>query len=175
MTGRPAMILPYIVDARVGDGYRPAFVLALRQDVALLYVPSKLATVTVPMATVRKASVVSYQPRRVRERLLAQVRQHRQQGKRFPREATVKLLRRLGAAKAAIDETVTVPPSTEVLVARERRAMQVERAAELAGVATAIREKIDLQLVGPCPALPRPTAPRSRQRYVHPDQLALTL
>lgn len=175
MTARPAMILPYIIDARVGDGYRPAFILETRQDAVLLYVPSKLATVTVPKATVTKARVLSYQPRGVRERLLEQVRLYRKRGKRFPREATMELLWRLGAARAAIDETVTVPPSPEAVAARGRRAMQAERAAELAGVATAIREKIELQLAEPRPALPRPAAPRPRQCYVHPDQLALAL
>ena len=172
MTARPAMILPYIVDARVGDGFRPAFVLEERSDAAVLFVPSKLATVTVPKAVVAKASIVSYQPRRVRELLLAQVRLHRQQGRRFPRKAAVEMLRRLGAAKAAIDETVTVAPLPEVLAERRRRAGEAERAAELAAVVTAIREKIDLQLAEP-PVLARPPGKRHKVRHVHPDHLAL--
>ena len=174
MTARPAMIMPYIVDARVGDGYRPAFILETRPDAALLFVPSKLATVTVPKAVVAKAHSVSYQPRSVRERLLAQVRLHRQQGKRFPRKAAVEMLRRLGATKAAIDETVLAAPLPEVMAARERRAGEAERAATLAAVVNAIREKVEFQLAEP-PVQARPQARRARPRYVHPDQLALAL
>ena len=174
MTARPAMILPYIVDARVGDGYRPAFVLETRADAVLLFVPSKLATVTVPQAVVARASVLSYQPRSVRERLLAQVRLHRQQGRRFPRKAAVEMLRRLGAAKAAIDETVTVAPLPAVLAERRRRTEEAARAADLAAVATAIREKIEFQLAEPA-VMARPPVKRPRARSVHPDQLVLAL
>lgn len=170
---RPAMIMPYISDARVGDGYRPAFVLSQRADCATLYVPSKLAAVTVPLRAVEKARAVSYRPRVVRDQLLERVRLYRQKGRRFPRKPTMELLRLLGAGRATIDETVSIPPLPETITARERRSMQVERRAELADIASAIRAKIDMQSVELPAPLPRPY--RARARFIHPDQLSLAL
>lgn len=170
---RPTMILPYICDARVGDGYRPAFVLRENGETVTLFVHSKLTTVTVPRATVMKARSVSYRPADVRTHILEKARYYRQRGKRFPRQTTVELLRRLGAARSAIEETVKAAPLPQTIAARERRMMQAARRTELAFAVTAIREKIEMQPE----EMPAPVArARSlRRRYVHPDQLALAL
>lgn len=97
-------------------------------------------------------------------------------GRRFPREAKVEMLRRLGAARAAADGAVTIEASPEAVAAREHRAARVARAPEVAAVAAAIRDKIDFQLAhGPTSS--RGTL-RPRRRPVpgaHPDQLALAL
>ena len=173
----PRMIQPYLSDRRIGDGYRPAFVLEEREETVLLFVQSKLATVSVPRAVAEKARQVSYQPRLVRSRILERARYFRQHGRRFPRKATVQMLRLLGAGGRVIEETLTVGPLPHVVAARKRRMERAERAATLAGVVQAIREKIELQ--PPEPPAP-PSGPaikprRSRQRYVHPDQLDLAL
>lgn len=170
---RPTMLQAYICDRRVGDGFRTAFVLSDNGESVTLFVHSKLATVTVPRATVQKARAVPYQPAQVRANILAKARYFRQHGKRFPRQPTVELLRMLGTRKGAIDETVNAAPLPETVATRERRIMQAERRIELAGVVTAIREKIDMQPEEIPAPLPRP--PRLRPRYVHPDQLALAL
>ena len=170
---RPTMLQAYICDKRVGDGFRPAFVLKDNGESVTLFVHSKLAMVTVPRAIVQKARPVSYQPAQVRANLLAKARYFRQHGKRFPRQPTVELLRMLGTRKGAIEEMVNAAPLPETLAGRERRIMQAERRAELAGVVTAIREKIDLEPEELPLPLPRPH--RARPRYVHPGQLALAL
>jgi hypothetical protein len=170
---RPTMLQAYICDRRVGDGYRTAFVLRDNGETATLFVHSKLATVTVPCATAQKARVVPYRPAQVRANILEKARYFRQHGKRFPRQLTVELLRRLGAARASIDETVGAAPLPGTIAARERRLVQAERRIELAGAIIAIREKIDMQPEEvPTPA---PKLHRHRPRYVHPDQLALAL
>lgn len=175
-TTLPRMVRPYISDARAGDGYRTALVLRERDDATRLFVPSRLAVVTVPRAGVEAATPVAYRPRVVRTNILAAVRLCRRHGRRFPRAATVEVLRRLGAARAAVDEAVAVEASPEAVAARERRAARAGRAPEVAAVATAIREKIDFQLAhGPTSS--RGTL-RPRRRPVpgaHPDQLALAL
>jgi hypothetical protein len=167
------MIMPYICDRRVGDGYRTAFLLKVNGETATLFVHSKLATVTIPRSAVEKARVVPYQPAQVRANILEKARYFRLHGKRFPRQPTMELLRMLGAGRAALDETVCAAPLPETIAARERRVMQIERRAELAGVVIAIREKIEMQpeeMPDPAPRTYRP-----RPRYVHPDQLALAL
>ena len=83
------------------------------------------------------------------------------------------LLRRLGAARAAIEATVRTAPLPEVVAARERRIAGTEQAIEVAQAATAIREKIELQMSEEPLPQPRPREPR--QCRVHPDQLALAL
>lgn len=172
------MIQPYLSDRRIGDGYRPAFVLEEREETVLLFVQSKLATVSVPRAVAEKARQVSYQPRQVRSRILERARQFRQHGRRFPRKATVQMLRLLGAGGKAIKETLTVGPLPDVVAARERRVERAERAAALAGVAEAIRDKIENQppeSPAPSPG-PAPGArSRLRPRFAHPDQLDLAL
>jgi hypothetical protein len=172
------MIQPYLSDRRIGDGYRPAFVLEEREETVLLFVQSKLATVSVPRAVAEKARQVSYQPRLVRSRILERARYFRQHGRRFPRKATVQMLRLLGAGGRVIDETLTIGPLPDVAAARERRVERAERAAALAGVVETIRDKIKNQ--PPEPSAPPPgraaKAPhRIRQRHVHPDQLDLAL
>lgn len=175
-TTPPRMVRPYISDARVGDGYRIAFVMRERGDAALLYVPSRLATVTVPKAAVEKAQGIAYRPRKVRENMLALARSYRRLGRRFPRAATVAVLRALGAARAAVDATVNVEASPEAVAARERRAARAECAPEVAAVAAAIRDKIEFQLAqGPVPGLDRSARRRRREARAHPDQLALAL
>ena len=73
----------------------------------------------------------------------------------------------------AIEETVATAPLPEVVAARERRIVQAEQAIEVAQAVTAIRAKIELQLMEE--AAPQPRARKPRQRHVHPDQLALAL
>lgn len=169
------MIRPYISDPRTGDGYRAAFILKERGPSVLLYVPSLLLTVSVPKETIQKARPLPYRPRVVRTAILKRAKLYRRHGYRFPRQATVEVLQKLGAGRAAIVETVKTEPLREVIVARQRRIEQAERAAEMEGVVTAIRERIDWQLAQePLPRqAPRPGRPRTR--YVHPDQLALAL
>ena len=89
-----------IDDWRIGDGYRPAFVLEEREETVLLFVQSKPATVSVPRAVAEKARQVSYQPRQVRSGILERARRFRQHGRRFPRKATVQMLRLLGVRQA---------------------------------------------------------------------------
>lgn len=170
---RPTMIFPYLSDRRVGDGHRPAFVLSAGSETATLFVHSKLVTLTVPRSTMEKARVISYKPAQVRANILEKARYFRQHGKRFPRQPTMELLRRLGTGRGAIDEIVNAEPLPETIAARGRRIMQAERRIELAAVLTAIRDKIDMQpeeAPAPAPKLHRP-----RPRYAHPDQLALAL
>ena len=171
------MIQPYLSDRRVGDGYRPAFVLEERDETVLLFVQSKLATVSIPRAVAEKAHQVSYQPRQVRNRILERARYFRQHGRRFPRKATVRMLRLLGVGGKAIEETLTVGPLPDVIAAKERRVERAERAAALAGVVEAIRDKIEHP--PPEPSAPPPRSAirsrRLRQRHVHPDQLDLAL
>lgn len=168
------MVRPYISDARVGDGYRTAFVVRERGDAALLFVPSRLATVTMPKAAVEKAQRIAYRPRRVRENMLALARTYRRIGHRFPKAATVAVLRSLGAARAAADEAISIEASPETIAARARRAVRAELAPEVAAVAAAIRAKIDLQLAeAPTRDPERPARRRRRETRAHPDQLAL--
>ena len=172
------MIQPYLSDRRIGDGYRPAFVLEEREETVLLFVQSKLAIVSVPRAVAEKAHQVGYRPRQVRNRILERARYFRQHGRRFPRKATVRMLRLLGVGGRAIEETLTVGPLPEVVAAQERRVERAERAAALAGVVEAIRDKIEHQPPEPPAPLPRPDSGvprRSRPRFVHPDQLDLSL
>lgn len=172
----PVMVMPYITDPRVGDGYRTAFVMKERGQAVLLFVHNKMATVTVPLATVIKAARVPYKPADVRSRLLKSARYYRQHGKRFPRQQTVELLRRLGAARAAIEQTVDADPLPETIAAKERRLEAAMKREVLAGVAAAIRDKIDNT-----PPIPEPTEkprqPKARRRvpYLHPDQFSLGL
>lgn len=170
---RPTMIFPYLSDRRVGDGYRTAFVLSVSTETATLFVHSKLVTLTVPRATMEKARTVPYKPAQVRAHILGKARYFRQHGKRFPRQPTMELLRRLGTGRGAIDEVVNAEPLPGTIAARGQRIMQAERRIELAAVLTAIRDKIDMQ-PEETPALP-PKLPRPRPRYAHPDQLALAL
>ena len=172
----PVMILPYLDDARAGSGYRPAFVMKENCETAVLFVPTKLVTVTVPLATLSKARRIPYKPADVRSRILTKARYCRQHGKRFPRQQTVALLRRLGAARAAIDQTVNADPLPETIAARHRREEQAVQREVLAGVAAAIRDKIDNTPPSPAPIeRTRHAKPRQRARYVHPDQIALGL
>lgn len=170
---RPTMLFLYLSDRRTGDGYRTAFLLKANGETATLFVHGKLATLTVPRAAIEKARVVPYQPAQVRKSILEKARYFRQHGKRFPRQPTIELLRLLGARGAAIDETVGAAPLPETIAARERRGIQIERRAELAGAIIAIREKIEMQPMEEPAPVPRPH--RARLRYVHPDQLALAL
>ena len=55
----------------------------------------------------------------------------------------------------------------------QRRIVRAEQVIEVAHATTAIREKIELQLVEEPVPQPRPRT--LRQRPVHPDQLALAL
>ena len=167
------MLRPYISDARIGDGYRTAFVLSEGGSTAVLYLPCELATVTVPLASLAKAKVITFRPKVVRGHMLARVRLYRRYGHRFPRKATVEVLRRLGAASAAVEATARTEPLPEVVAARERRIARAEQAIEVAQAVIAIREKIELQLTEE-PAL-QPRSRKPRQRHVHPDQLALAL
>lgn len=175
MSNRPHMVRPYISDARIGDGYRIAFVLKERDETALLYLPSELATVTVPAATLAKASPVTYRPRVVRTNMLKRAKLSRRHGHRFPRKATVQVLQMLGAGRATIEETVSAEPLPEVVAARAQRATQAERAAELADAVAAIKARIDWQLAEEPKTRSRPVARlrKPRARYVHPDQLTL--
>lgn len=159
--------------ARFRNGFRTAFLVNERKNTANLYLPSELATVSVPKANLVKAKVIAYRPKVVRGHMLNRARLYRRHGHRFPRKATIEVLRRLGAGTAAIEATVPAEPLPEVITARERRLMRAEQAVEIAYVATAIRDKIELQPVEQPAAPPRPR--RSRQPYVHPDQLALGL
>lgn len=169
------MVRPYISDARIGDGYRIAFVLKERSETVLLYLPSELATVTIPAAILAKASQVTYRPRIVRANMLKRAKLYRRHGHRFPRKATVQVLQMLGAGRAAIEETVNAEPLPEVVAARAQRAMQAERAAELADAVTAIKARIDWQLAEQPKPAPVVRPRRRRTPYVHPDQLALGL
>ena len=176
MREAPVMVMPYLDDARSGSGYRPAFLLKENGDNAVLFVHSKLVTVTIPLATLRKAKRLPYQPADVRTRILARAKHYRQHGKRFPRQPTVELLRRLGAARAVIAATVNAEPFPETVAAREERILQAIRREALAGVVAAIRDKIDHAPPAPARAeSPRHATPRRRARHVHPDQLALGL
>lgn len=168
------MVRPYISDARVGDGYRAAFVVRERGDAAVLFVPSRLATVTVPRSAVAKAQRIDYRPRKVRENMLSLARTLRRGGHRFPRAATVAVLRRLGAARAAAEEAVNVEASPEAAAARLRRAARAALAPVVADVRAAIRDKIEFRMAeGPAPE--RAPRRRRRERQAHPDQLALAL
>lgn len=167
------MLRPYISDARIGDGYRTAFLMGEGRGVATLYLPSELATVNVPKTDLTKAKVIAYRPKVVRGHMLKRARLYRRYGHRFPRKATIEVLRQLGAGVAAIEGTVHAEPLPEVIAARERRAWQAEQAIEIAYVVAAIRAKIELQPVEQPAPSSRPR--RLRQRYVHPDQLALGL
>ena len=172
----PVMVMPYLDDARAGSGYRPAFLLKENGETAVLFVHSKLVTVTVPLATLSKAKRLPYRPADVRARILGRAKYYRQHGKRFPRRPTVELLRRLGAARAAIAETVGADPLPETVAAREQRLDQAMRREVLAGVVAAIRDKIDHAPPAPASAeSPRHALPRRRARHVHPDQFALGL
>ena len=164
---------PYISDRRIGDGYRTAFVLSEGASTAVLYPPYELATVTVTLASLAKAKAIAFRPKVVRGHMLRRIRLYRRYGHRFPRQAMVEVLRRLGAARAAVEETVATVPLPEVLDARERRIVRAEQAIEVACAATAIREKIELQLTEEQAAQPR--LRKLRQRHVHPDQLTLAL
>ena len=167
------MLRPYISDTRIGDGYRTAFVLSERASTAALYLPYELATVTVTLASLARAKAIAFRPKVVRGHILRRVRLYRRYGHRFPRQATVEVLRRLGAASAAIEATVATEPLPEVAVARELRITRAEQAIEVAQAVIAIREKIELQLTEE--PLPQPRSRKPRQRHVHPDQLALAL
>ena len=160
-------------DPRTGDGYRTAFLLAEHKERATLYVPSLLLGVTVPKARLAKAKAIAYRPKVVRGHMLRRIRLYRRYCHRFPRKATVEVLRRLGAASRAIEATVATEPLPEVVAARERRIVRAEQAIEIAHAVTAIREKIELQLTEEPVLQPRSRKPR--QRHVHPDQLALAL
>jgi hypothetical protein len=112
----------------------------------------------------------------VRNRILERARYFRRHGRRFPRQATVRMLRLLGAGGKAIEETLTVGPLPDVVAARERRVERAERAAALAGVVEAIRDKIENQppqLLAPPSRLATKVPRRSRSRLAHPDQLDL--
>ena len=167
------MLSPYISDARIGDGYRTAFVLNEGTSTAVLYLPYELATVTVTLASLAKAKVIAFRPKVVRGHMLRRVCLYRRCGHRFPRKATVEVLRRLGAGRVAIEATIATEPLPEVVAARERRIARAEQAVEVAQAVTAIREKIELQLTEE-PVL-QPRSRKLRQRHVHPDQLALAL
>lgn len=171
MTDRPFMVRPYVSDPHVGDGFFPGFVLAERGENALLYLPSKLATVTVRRSALEKAQRLPYRPRVIRNNVLARAKLYRQHGHRFPRAATVQLLRLLGAGKATIEETVNVPMLPHVQAQRQARKAQAERAAEIGHAAIAIRQRIEQAPLG----VERPAVPRRRTRQPHPDQLALEL
>lgn len=174
---RPPMLRLYVSHARTGDGYRNVFVLSQRGETATVYVLGQLAAVPVPAASLGKAKPITYRPRVVRNNLLKRARLYRKYGHRFPRNATVQLLRMLGAGQATIDETVNAPALPEVAQARVQRAERTERLAEITAAATAIRERVTLQLEER-PAvrdLPIHRRRRARVRYVHPDQLALAL
>ena len=176
------MLRVALSDARTGDGFRTAFVLAQRRQRAVLYVPSLLTSVTVPAGSLETAQAVRYRPKVVRGHMLARARLYRRHGHRFAQQATVEVLRRLGAAGAVIEETVSTAPLPEVVAARERKATQAERAIETAAAVQAIGERITLRqeeermraAAKPASAsAPRPR--RTRQRCAHPDQLALGL
>ena len=62
---------PYIGDARIGDGYRTAFVLSEGASTAVLHLPYELATVPVPVASLAKAKAIAYRPKVVRSHMLA--------------------------------------------------------------------------------------------------------
>jgi hypothetical protein len=170
------MVMPYITDARVGDGYRTAFVMKERGETVLLFVHNKMVTVTVPLASVTKAARVPYKPAEVRSRILTNARYYRQHGKRFPRQQTVELLRRLGAARAAIEQTINTDPLPETIAAKNRRLEEAMKREVLAGVAAAIRDKIDNTPPTPEPIeRPAHAKPRKPARHVHPDQFSLGL
>jgi hypothetical protein len=170
---RPEMVRPYLSDPRIGDGYRNAFILARKRSTALLFIQTELVTVTVPLASLAKAKPLAYRPAYVRERILARVALYRRQGWRFPRTATIELLRRLGARKSLISETVNTPPLPEVLALRARRDERAAHAAELADAITAIRSRIELQAAEAPACAPRPR--RRRRHEPHRGQLALAL
>ena len=88
------MLSPSISDARIGDGYRTAFVLRERASTAALYLPYELATVTVPLESLAKAKAIAYRPKVVRGHMLRRIRLYRRYCHRFPRKATVEVLRR---------------------------------------------------------------------------------
>lgn len=172
MPNLPAMIRPFISSRQLGDAFRTAFVLAEEDETATLYVPSYLAVVTVPKASLAKAQAITYRPRRVRANMLARARLYRKHGHRFPRAATIRVLRMLGAGKAAIDAVVSAPPLPEVVAARARRSERRAQAAELSAAVAAIEAKIALQ-PAVREAASRPHRPRLRT--VYPGQLALAL
>lgn len=167
MPNCPAMIRPYLSGARIGDGHRSTFVLRETDETALLYVPSRLATVTVPRACVEEAPRVGYRPRVVRANLLRLACSYRRYGRRFPHQATVRLLRLLGATRAAIDEVMAVEPLPEVVEARARRAA-------CTALVAAIRARIEHQ-AAEAKTLPAPHAQGCRRPGTHPDQLTLAL
>ena len=172
MPNCPPMIRPYLSDARIGDGHRSAFVLRETEETAQLYVPSLLATVTVPRACVAKARRVGYRPRVVRANLLSLVRCYRRHGRRFPHQATVRLLRLLGATRAAIDAAMVVEPLPEVVEARARRAA-------CTALVAAIRARIEHQAAeaesDAFRAAPASHAQGCRRPGRHPDQMTLAL
>lgn len=174
---RPTMIRPYIEDARLGDGFRTAFVLRDKPSRAVLFVPSLLATAEVPAESARNAKVIAYRPLVIRHHMLARARMMRTHGHRFPRAATVEVLRRLGAGRASIAEAVQAAPSPEVVAARERRSSRAERAEHEREVEAAIRDRMAFAARHPRPETPaRPIpAPRRRRFDPHPDQFALAL
>lgn len=170
-TTRPVMIRPYIEDTRIGDGYRTAFVLREGRSRTVLFVPSLLATVEVPPERVRTAKAITYRPRVVRENMLTRARMMRTYGHRFPRRATVEILRWLGAGRASITEAVQAPPLPEVVATRARQRLQAEQAEQVRAVGAAIQARIVFAATHP----PRRTPVRRRARQAHPDQLVLAL
>lgn len=167
------MLRPYISDPGSVTATAPPSFSARAGGTATLYLPSELATLTVPKASLARAAVIPFRPKVVRGHMLKRARLYRRHGHRFPRKATIEVLRQLGAAVAVIEATVHAEPLPEVITARERRALQIEQAIETAYVAAAIRAKLELQPVARPAPLPRPR--RLRAPYVHPDQLALGL
>lgn len=173
MKSTPSMLWLYVSHPRTGDGYRAVFVLSDKGETATIYVLGQLAAITLPKASLEKAQAKPYRPHVVREQILKRARCCRKHGRRFPRAATVQLLHMLGAAGTVIEAAVRTPALPATLAAQAQRAVDAERRAQLAEVATAIRDKIEFQLANPPPALPMPC--RTPGRYPHPDQLALAL
>lgn len=101
---------PFYGHKLVPDGYRCAFVLDEGEGSgrAKLYLPARLQSVRVDAAQLAKAKPVDYGIGRQRETILAKVACHRRNGLGFERDATVDVLRCLGAGRRAIkraDET----------------------------------------------------------------------
>ena len=120
------MVRAALSGPRTGDGYHVAFILALRRDTAVFYVPSLLISVPVPRAGLEKAPVISYRPQVVRGHVLARARLYRRYGHRFSQGATVEVLRRLEARKALIEAMVRTVSLPEVVAACERTALRLE-------------------------------------------------